>query len=343
MTTLDPYLIDPLRLGSDWSGDPLPLAFVDLADPRLAPPYRLPPFPIIGLGDHSHPAAGGLDSVVEAPASATGLIGQVTRNPMAAAAAVQLLRSMDGLPVEPALTLESFCYAMLQGSAEHRTWLAQRPRDPAPVPAGRIELARDGDALSVLIDRSWARNAIDRALRDGLFEAFSIAALDPDLERVSLRSVGPVFSVGADLAEFGTTSDPATAFSIRGRTLPALPLSRRAEIVHVHVQGACVGAGLEMAAFAGRVTAAPGAWFQLPELAMGLIPGAGGCVSVPRRIGRRRAALMILSGRRIHAATALAWGLIDAIQDLPPVDPGGADRDRGKVGAGPVPAAVDQA
>ncbi len=82
----------------------------------------------------------------------------------------------------------------------------------------------------------------------------------------------------------------------------------------MHVQGACVGAGLEMAAFAGRLTATSDAWFQLPELAMGLIPGAGGCVSVPRRIGKQRTALMILSGRRINAATALRWGLIDAIE-----------------------------
>jgi enoyl-CoA hydratase len=46
---------------------------------------------------------------------------------------------------------------------------------------------------------------------------------------------------------------------------------------------------------------------------MGLIPGAGGCISIPRRIGRQRAALLALSGRRISAATALQWGLVDAI------------------------------
>jgi enoyl-CoA hydratase/carnithine racemase len=50
---------------------------------------------------------------------------------------------------------------------------------------------------------------------------------------------------------------------------------------------------------------------------MGRIPGAGGCVSLSRRIGRQRAALMILSGRRINAVFALHWGLIDAIEDTP--------------------------
>jgi enoyl-CoA hydratase/carnithine racemase len=98
-----------------------------------------------------------------------------------------------------------------------------------------------------------------------------------------------------------------------------LAVARRPEILDVHIHGACIGAGVEISAFAGRVTAAPAAWFQLPELAMGLIPGAGGCVSVPRRIGRQRAALMMLSGQRIDAQTALRWGLIDAIEDQPPV------------------------
>jgi enoyl-CoA hydratase/carnithine racemase len=72
-----------------------------------------------------------------------------------------------------------------------------------------------------------------------------------------------------------------------------------------------------MAAWAKRFTAAPGAWFQLPELAMGVLPGAGGCVSLTRRIGRQRTALLILSGKRITARTALGWGLIDAIVDEP--------------------------
>ena len=76
-----------------------------------------------------------------------------------------------------------------------------------------------------------------------------------------------------------------------------------------------MGSALEMAAIAGRITASPSAWFQLPELAMGVLPGAGGCVSVSRRIGRQRTALMILSGKRIGAQTALKWGLIDAIID----------------------------
>jgi enoyl-CoA hydratase/carnithine racemase len=137
------------------------------------------------------------------------------------------------------------------------------------------------------------------------------------VHKVTLRAVGEAFCVGGELEEFGTTRDPASAHLIRRRSLPAAAIAARASILDVHAQGACIGAGLEIAAFAARFTAAPRAWFQLPELSMGLIPGAGGCVSVPARIGRQRAALLILSGRRIDAETALSWGLIDMIQDSP--------------------------
>ncbi len=60
-----------------------------------------------------------------------------------------------------------------------------------------------------------------------------------------------------------------------------------------------------------RIAAAPDAVFGLPELSLGLIPGAGGTVSVTRRIGRWRTAYLVLSGRSIDADTALAWGLVD--------------------------------
>jgi enoyl-CoA hydratase/carnithine racemase len=83
--------------------------------------------------------------------------------------------------------------------------------------------------------------------------------------------------------------------------------------VSVRVHGACVGAGIELPAFAGQVIAAPDAVFGLPEVAMGLIPGAGGTVSIPRRIGRWRTAWMAVTGRQIGARTALEWGLVDAL------------------------------
>lgn len=318
-------LIDPSQAWLGASDSWQPLGFVDLdACPQDVTLEALPPFPLIGLGDPAHPVASALDAVIEPPVSVDALVRQTQRAPHAAAVAIQLLRSLDGLPCERALPLESFCYGLLQGSAEHEAWLASRvPQGGRPAPPGKLIVERRDSVLHMLLDRPQARNAIDRVLRDQLFEAFTLAAIDREVRSIKLRAVGAAFSVGADLEEFGTTRDPATAHLIRSRTLPALALAGRAEILDVHVQGACVGAGLEIAAFAGRLTATPDAWFQLPELAMGLIPGAGGCVSVPRRIGRQRAGLMILSGRRINAATALRWGLIDAIEDTPPSRQGG--------------------
>jgi enoyl-CoA hydratase/carnithine racemase len=70
---------------------------------------------------------------------------------------------------------------------------------------------------------------------------------------------------------------------------------------------------VELPAFAGRVAARADATFWLPELALGLCPGAGGTVSLPRRIGRQRTAWLALSGRAIDARTALDWGLVDEV------------------------------
>ena len=84
--------------------------------------------------------------------------------------------------------------------------------------------------------------------------------------------------------------------------------------VRTYLNGPAIGAGLELAAFAHEVTAHPKAWTQLPEIRMGLIPGAGGTVSVSRRIGRHKTAYMVLSGKRINAETAYKWGLIDNIE-----------------------------
>lgn len=312
------FLIDPQ---TDWSGSAdawQPLAFVDLdtcADGTQCQP--LPALPVIGIGQRDHPLAATLDAVIEPPIDAATLIQQVERTPRAAAVIVQLLRSSEGLPMERALAMESLSYGLLQGSEEYAAWLASRSSTEQSNALGHVRVERRESELHIVLDRPEARNAINRDMRDQLFEAFTLAALDPDIRSVKLRSVGDAFSAGGDLNEFGTTRDPAIAHLIRSRTLPALALAKRPEIVDVHIQGACIGAGLEISAFAGRVTAAPTAWFQLPELAMGLLPGAGGCVSVPRRIGRQRAALMMLSGQKIDADTALRWGLIDAIEIQP--------------------------
>ena len=308
--------IDPRAWPIDWSGSTATLALVDCdalaAAPNLGP---MPPFPIVGIG-RPGAACDRLDAIVPDEAAAGQLAYRISSAPKAAAVAVQLLRTIEGLPPEQALTIESLAFAMLQGSDEFAGWLARQPAraaNPRAEIAHRLQIERHGATLALTLDRPDARNAIDAAMRDALNEAFTVAALDPAIERITLGAVGRCFSIGGELAEFGTTSDPAEAHRIRCLTLPARALLPRASACEVHVRGACIGAGIELAAFAALVTATPDAWFQLPELAMGLIPGAGGCVSVPRRIGRQRTALMLLTGRRIDAATALDWGLVDQI------------------------------
>ena len=329
MDTISPevrrLLIDPRRL---WAGEALPeapLLFVDLASARDWPEAPLmPPRPVIGLGHPAHPLAARLDAVIEPAVSADAVLRAVAAHPQAAAVTVQLLRLLPGLMPLDGLTAESMAYGLLQGSAEHRAWLAARVGQPAAL-QGRVEMVREGDALHLVLDRAESGNAIDRAMRDALHEGLTLGALDPGIGRVVLSGRGRCFSLGADLAEFGTTTDPATAHAIRARTLPAHAALGCVAKLEVQVQGACVGAGLELAAYAARIVATPGAWFQLPELGMGILPGAGGCVSLVRRIGRQRTALMILSGKRIGARQALGWGLVDALVDELPGAPGGAD------------------
>ncbi|MFC3172646.1 enoyl-CoA hydratase/isomerase family protein [Novosphingobium bradum] len=320
---MDAMRLEPWMLRLDWREDERPFALVDLAQwPRDEPFDPLPPVPLVGLGDPADPRAAAMDVVIEPPITLEALATGIMAAPRAAAALVDLLRATYALPLREALVAESFAYAMLQGSDEHRGWTGARQSAPAapaapPPPPGHLHVERDGATLALLIDRPEARNAIDRALRDALFDAFTLAALDPAITRIRLAGAGRSFSMGADLTEFGTTVDPVTAHAIRMRTLPALALLPRVDALEVHVQGGCVGSGLELAAFAARLTASADAWFQLPEVGMGIIAGAGGTVSVPRRIGRSRAALLMLSGKRINARTALAWGLVDAVAEGP--------------------------
>lgn len=268
------------------------------AAPAAAP--RVPPVPWVVVPDLD----GALD-LLETAVSAT---------PLAAGVLLDLLRHRPGRTVEEDLLAESLAYSTLQAGPEHRRWLAGRGVvSPRPGTSPPVRVARRGDELDITLARPHVRNAYDAATRDALCEALSVAVLDPSVARVELTGDGPDFCSGGDLAEFGTVSDPATGHRIRTRRSAARLLHQVADRVTVHVQGACVGAGAELAALAGRVVAAPDARFRLPELAMGLVPGAGGTASLPRRIGRHRTAWLALTGTWLGAPDALAWGLVDGI------------------------------
>lgn len=293
-----------------------PIAFVDLArEAGDLPEIRLPPCPVLGVGPRDHPLAPRLDAILEAQSDAAQLVRAAMAQPLAAAVVTQLLRLLPSLSIEDGLTAESLAYAALQGSDSHRRWIAGKAVAAEPQADGRVGLTREEDVLTITLDRPAAGNAIDRPMRDELREAFVLANMDRSIRRVVLKGEGKTFSLGADLSEFGTTTDPAEAHRIRSLTLPAREAARCRDRFEAQIDGACIGAGLEIAAFAARIVATPRSWFQLPELAMGILPGAGGCVSLSRRIGRQRALLMILSGRRLGSRQALDWGLVDALVD----------------------------
>jgi enoyl-CoA hydratase/carnithine racemase len=225
-----------------------------------------------------------------------------------------VLRGAEGRSVEAGLIAESLAYATLQSGPEHRAWLASRtPRARRDMASSPLRVDRRSAELHLTLARPERRNAWSAALRDALVEALALAAHDASIERIVLDGEGPGFCSGGDLDEFGTTPDPATAHAIRVQRSPARWLARLAPRIEVRVHGACIGAGIELAAFAHRVVARGDSTFQLPELAMGLIPGAGGTVSLPRRIGRQRTAWLAFTGAQIDAETALAWRLVDAL------------------------------
>jgi enoyl-CoA hydratase/carnithine racemase len=239
--------------------------------------------------------------------------------PAAAVTVAQVLRAGTGQPIPRGLLIESLAYSMLQSGPEFQAWRRERPvRRPRSVEEDPVLVARDGPVLSITLNRPEVHNAYNALMRDRLSDALSVAAADPTVTEVRWTGAGPSFCSGGDLSEFGTFPDPTTAHLIRTTRSPAYLLSVLADRVKPHVHGFCVGSGIELPAFARTVTADPSSTFQLPEMAMGLIPGAGGTVSIPRRIGASRTAWLVLSGQALDSATALEWGLVDGVAPVRP-------------------------
>jgi len=239
----------------------------------------------------------------------------VETNPIASTVLVQLLRGTAARDVEEGLVAESLAYSALQAGPEFARWRAARPlRAVPPDPSeGPVVSWREGATLHVELHRPDRHNAFSRALRDALCEVLDVALHDTGVVRVEVEGRGPSFCSGGDLDEFGELPDPATAHLIRTTRSPARRFAALSERMTVRVHGACLGAGVELPAFAARVVAAPDARFGLPELSLGLVPGAGGTVSLPRRIGRLATARLALIGGTLDAEQALELGLIDEI------------------------------
>lgn len=304
---------------SDPGGSVVVVAIDDRSSPDAAPaPLALATLPavVVGTSATDMPREADLVDVVVPPDGdeLDATVDAVAANPLAATALALVLRGSEARSVSEGLQLESAVYGTLQGGPEFAAWRASSPVHPPRPEAGpAVAVHRDGDRLELVLNRPAVRNALDSRMRDELVAGLAIAAGDPSVAEVRLRGAGPAFCAGGDLDEFGSRPDVATAHLVRMTRSPARAMAAVADRLVAHLHGACFGSGIELPAFAARVIARPDTVVGLPEVSLGLIPGAGGTVSLPRRIGRHRTASLALMGRTIDAATALEWGLVDEI------------------------------
>lgn len=184
---------------------------------------------------------------------------------------------------------------------------------------GRIRCTRQEGVAIVTLDRPAKRNALHAPMWDALHDLGTRLAEDTP-QAVVITGAEGHFSAGMDLSmgnplfvELAQALQQGDDAALRGLVLrlkaavdafATLPCP-----VVAAVEGACAGGGLEVALTADLIVAGEEAFFSLPELQVGLAPDVGGTVRLARRVGRSRATEMILTGRRLTAAEALAWGL----------------------------------
>lgn len=168
--------------------------------------------------------------------------------------------------------------------------------------------ARDG-AIAIIEINNPPVNAASAALRAGLADAIGRFARD-DLARVAiLQCAGRTWIAGADISEFGKPPQPPLLPDVIAQ-IEAMP---KPVIAAMH--GTALGGGLEVALGAHYRIAAAGAEMGLPEVTLGILPGAGGTQRLPRLVGLAPAVDLITSARRIGAEEALKIGLIDRIAE----------------------------
>jgi len=171
-----------------------------------------------------------------------------------------------------------------------------------------VRLARHGEIAIATIDNPPV-NALGQALRADLARVIAEAGADPDVAAIVIAATGRAFIAGAAISEFGK---PPVA-PLLPDVLDAIETCRKPVVAAI--QGVALGGGLEVAlACHGRV-ASVSASFGLPEIKLGLIPGAGGTQRLPRLIGAAQAFPMMLTGEPIAASRALSLRLVDEVVD----------------------------
>ena len=165
---------------------------------------------------------------------------------------------------------------------------------------------RDGDVAVVTMSNPPV-NALGHAMREGLLAVFTALLAEPAVKAVVLTGSARAFSGGADINEFGQTPQPPHLRAV----IDAIEAFDRPVIAAI--AGVALGGGLELALGCHYRVAAPGARLGLPEVKLGLLPGAGGTQRLPRVIGPVAAVKVIATGNPILAEDALAQGLVDAL------------------------------
>jgi 3-hydroxyacyl-CoA dehydrogenase len=170
------------------------------------------------------------------------------------------------------------------------------------------DLSMDGD-IAVITLNSPPVNALSANVREGLFEGFKAATADPAAKAIVLICEGRTFIAGADITEFGGASRGPSLFDVQEM------MENAPKPVIAAIHGTALGGGLEVALVAHYRIAVPSARLGLPEVNLGLLPGAGGTQRLPRVAGPEKALEMMTSGRHAPASEALAMGLVDELAE----------------------------
>ncbi|WP_420858327.1 3-hydroxyacyl-CoA dehydrogenase NAD-binding domain-containing protein [Marivivens marinus] len=169
-----------------------------------------------------------------------------------------------------------------------------------------VSIERNGTVAVVTIDNPPV-NATGQAVRQGLWDAVAATEADPEVSAVVLACSGRTFVAGADIREFGhPPRDPRLPDVLR-----RIEAATKPWVAAIH--GTALGGGLELAMACRRRVARADARLGLPEVTLGLIPGAGGTVRLPRLVAVDVALDMIATGKPVNARRAFETGLIDAV------------------------------
>ncbi len=170
------------------------------------------------------------------------------------------------------------------------------------------DLSAEGE-IAVLTLNSPPVNALSAPVRDGLAEGFKRAIADPAVKAIVLICAGRTFIAGADISEFGKAPKGASLYDVQA----VMEGSPKPIVAAIH--GTALGGGLEVALTAHYRVAVPSAKCGLPEVNLGLLPGAGGTQRLPRIVGPEKALDMMTSGAHVPAKAAAAMGLVDDLAE----------------------------